>query len=86
MNNVFVYHLEEMRGSQSLKKLLVTLTKLPRNTPITIFLFASPQILVEENEVKSVIKHLLQMKLLRLVAYDAINLISDFGRRSRNFD
>ena len=69
-----------MRDTESLTKLLQSLSNLPQNTPATILLFASPQILVYHKEVEGAIKYLLKNKLLRLVAYDEIHLFSEFGR------
>ena len=80
MENVFVYNHDEMTDTESLTKLLELLSNLQENTPVTIFLFASQQILVEHKEVEGVINDLLKNKLLQLVAYDEIHLFSEFGR------
>ena len=40
VKNIFVYHLDEMRDTESLTKLLELLSNLSENTPMTIFLFA----------------------------------------------
>ena len=58
VKNVFVYHLDAMRDTESLTKLLQSLSNLPQNTPANILLFASPQILVDHKEVEDAIKHL----------------------------
>ena len=42
VKNIFVYHLDEMRDTESLTKLLESLSNLSENTPMSIFLFASP--------------------------------------------
>lgn len=66
-----------------MEKLLESLSNLPCNTPLTLFLFALPQILVDNEVVVDHIKDLLKKKLLHLVAYDEIHLFREFGRSFR---
>ena len=82
--NVFVYHLDEIEGTPILRPLLKSLRKLEPNTTGTIFLFASPRIVLKNEEVKNTVHHLLRKKILRLISYDEIHLFHHYGRSFRS--
>ena len=72
---VAAFHSDEIRTKQSKEKLQELLLALPNNTNKTMFLFCSPQTLLNDNHWMRLIRRLIHRKLLRMFAMNQGGLV-----------
>jgi superfamily II DNA helicase RecQ len=78
--NVAAFHLDKLNKTpDALQRLIRGLSGVPPNTMNAIFLFASPQLVVNNASVLASLLSLLGRGLLHLVAVDKIHLFCHFG-------
>ncbi len=73
------YHLDDFRDEEHQKPIVDDLLKIKTDTKQTIFLFSSPQAIVNSPLYQKLIATIIEKKLLRLVTVDEIHLYTSFG-------
>jgi len=74
--DIFAYHLDEMTPS-SINYLASGLHQLHHSN--TVFLFASPQLLTEQQKGQRLLQSLFDLNLIRLIVFDEIHLVVGHG-------
>ena len=72
-------HLDEIKNTDFANEIIKYTLLLPDDMKKSIFLFESPQAIVDKPHWKQIIKDLITQKLLRLVAIDEIQLLVHYG-------
>ena len=81
--NVLSFHLDEIRDRHDQIAVATTISNLPLDTNQTVFLFASPQVFVNNPHWRKLLDTIILQKLLRFVAVDEIHLFVHFARSFR---
>ena len=77
--NVFLYHLDKMKGKSWYSKLISFLLLLTQTSKYSIFLFKSPKIPTSHEPMMTILEGLFKKNLLKLLYYDKIHLFHHFG-------
>jgi superfamily II DNA helicase RecQ len=81
--NVLSFHLDEIRDRKEQQAVATSVSNLAYATTQTVFLFASPQVFVNNPTWRKLLDVIIQKKLLRFVAVDEIHLFVHFARSFR---
>jgi superfamily II DNA helicase RecQ len=81
--NVLSFHLDEIRDRDEQLAVAASISNMVSKTTQTVFLFASPQVFVNNPIWRKLLDAIIQKKLLRFVAVDEIHLFVLFARSFR---
>jgi hypothetical protein len=81
--NVVSFHLDEIKDKTEQQAVATSVSNLGNDTTQTVFLFASPQVFVNNPIWRKLLDLIIQKKLLRFVSVDEIHLFVHFARSFR---
>ena len=81
--NVLSFHLDEIRDRNDQQAVATSVSNMALDTTQTVFLFASPQVFVNNPIWRQLLDSIILNKLLRFVAVDEIHLFVHFARSFR---
>ena len=83
LEDIKSYHLDDLKKLGMLNQFLTEIGNLDTNTTTTIFIFSSPQTIVDNELARTTLTKIAENGLLRVIAYDEIHLFEEFGRSFR---